>query len=260
MFREILIMNKNIQLLAITLLITVSVKNYSQTIKYEIDVTNHRDDLFHVSVFVDGLTSENNIYNFPATVPGTYSNLNFGRFVTSFSAYDNEGNELQSEKISTNQWKISGSENLARLDYDVEDTFDSEIQSDHVIPMAGSGINEDFIVLNTFAALGYFDGLQSNPVKLKLFYPMEWVVGTSLRMDNGYYTAENYDYLADSPFLLGRLSTASTTVNDIEVGVFVYSPDTIYNAEKIMDAAKEILRSSSGFIGYAPVTNYNFLM
>ena len=253
-------MNKNIQLLAITLLITVSVKNYSQTIKYEIDVTNHRDDLFHVSVFVDGLTSENNIYNFPATVPGTYSNLNFGRFVTSFSAYDNEGNELQSEKISTNQWKISDSENLARLDYDVEDTFDSEIQSDHVIPMAGSGINEDFIVLNTFAALGYFDGLQSNPVKLKLFYPTEWVVGTSLRMDNGYYTAENYDYLADSPFLLGHLTTASTAVNGIEVGVYVCSPDTLYNAVKIMDAAKEILLSSSGFIGYAPVTNYNFLM
>jgi len=253
-------MNKTIQLLAITLLITFSVKNYCQTITYEINVTNHRDDLFHVSVFVDGLSSENNIYNFPATVPGTYSNLNFGRFVTSFYSYDEDGNEIKVENISKNQWKISDPENLNRIDYDVEDTFDSEIESEQVIPMAGSGISEDFIVLNTFAALGYFDGLQSNPVKLKLFYPDDWTIGTSLPLVNGYYTAENYDHLADSPFLLGQLTTASTTVNDIEVGVYVYSPDTVFNAAKIMDAAKEILLSSSGFIGYAPVTNYNFLI
>lgn len=253
-------MNKTIRLLVITLLIAFSVKNYCQTITYEIDVTKHKDDLFHVSVFVNGLSSENNIYNFPATVPGTYSNLNFGRFVTSFYAYDEDGNEITVEKISTNQWKISDPENLTRLDYDVEDTFDSEIESEYVIPMAGSGINGDFILLNTFATLGYFDGLQSTPVKLKLFYPAEWIIGTSLPIENGYYTAENYDYLADSPFLLGQLTTAFTTVNDIEVGVYVYSPDTVFSAEKIMDAAKQILQSSSGFIGYAPVTNYNFLM
>jgi predicted metalloprotease with PDZ domain len=253
-------MKKNLTIIMFALLAFFNSLSLAQTATYEIDVTNHQDDLFHVSVFVSELSSKNNIYNFAATVPGTYSNLNFGRFVKSFHAYDNNGNEIPTEKISTNQWRILDSEKLARLDYDVEDTFDSEIESEHVIPMAGSGINGDFIVLNTFAALGYFDGLQSNPVKLKLFYPAEWKIGTSLPLENGYYSAENYDYLADSPFLLGHLTTASTTVNDIDVGVYVYSPDTMFNAAKIMDAAKNILESSSVFIGYSPVTNYNFLM
>ena len=49
---------------------------------YEVDMTNYQDDLFHVTVFIEGLSEENNIYNLPATVPGTYSNLDFGRFVT----------------------------------------------------------------------------------------------------------------------------------------------------------------------------------
>jgi len=234
---------------------------FSQNITYEVDVINHQDDLFHVSVFTEELSSENNIYNFPATVPGTYSNLNFGRFVTSFYAYDADGNELPAERISTNQWKISDVENLARLDYDVEDTFDAEVESEYVIPMAGTGINENFIVLNTFSTLGYFEGLQSNPIQLKLFYPKNWIIGTSLTYDeNGYYTAENYDYLVDSPILMGELTTEKTSVNNIEVGVYVYSPDTIFNAKKIMSAAEEILQSSSGFIGYAPVSNYNFLV
>jgi predicted metalloprotease with PDZ domain len=253
---------KNIfTIIVFTLLIILNIRLFTQTITYEVDVTNHKDDLFHVTVYTDGLSSENNIYNLPATVPGTYSNLNFGRFVTSFNAYDKVGSELRTEKISTNQWQIDNVDELAKLDYDVEDTFDSDIIDGKVIPMAGSGINNDFIVLNTFAMLGYFENLQSKPIKLKLDYNSDWTAGTSLTIDEGgYYIAETYDYLADSPIFIGELTTASTTVNDIKVGVYVYSPDTTINADKIMDAADDILQSASEFIGYSPVTHYNFLM
>ena len=254
-------MKKTFTILAFILLAIFNSEYWAQTISYEVNVKNYQDDLFHVTVFTEGLSSGNNIYNLPATVPGTYSNLNFGRFVTSFKAYDKDGKELQVEKISTNQWKISNTDNLAKLDYDVEDTFDSEISEGKVIPMEGSGINNDFIVLNTFAVLGYFEELQSEPIKLELDYNTDWTVGTSLIIDeNGYYTAESYDHLADSPILMGKLTTASTTVRDIKVGVYVYSPDSTINADKIMDAADAILQSASDFIGYSPVNQYNFLM
>ena len=42
-------------------------------------------------------------------------------------------------------------------------------------------------------------------------------MGTSLLVDkNGYYTAENYDHLADSPIFMGDLTSASTTVDEME--------------------------------------------
>ncbi len=252
---------KKSALLICALILMIGINILPQTITYEIDVLNYEDDLFHVTVFTKGLSNENDVYKLPATVPGTYSNLNFGRFVTSFYAYDEDGNELRSEKISTNQWKIYNAEKLARLDYDVEDTFDAELENEYVIPMAGTGINDNFIILNTFATLGYLEGFQSLPVRLKLFYPQDWLVGTSLTYgDNGYYTAENYDYLADSPILMGELTVAITNVNDIQVGVYVYSSDTMFTAKKILGAAREILQSSSEFISYSPVLNYNFLM
>jgi len=254
-------MKKTFTIITVVLLATFNSHYWAQTITYEVNVKNYQDDLFHVTVFTEGLSLENNIYNLPATVPGTYSNLNFGRFVTSFKAYDEDGTELQAEKISTNQWRINDIENLAKLDYNVEDTFDSDIVDGKVIPMAGSGINNDFIVLNTFAMLGYFENLQSEPIKLKLDYTPDWTIGTSLIIDeNGYYTAESYDYLADSPILMGDLTTASTSVNGIKVGVYVYSPDSTINADKIIDSADDILQSASEFIGYSPVTHYNFLM
>ncbi|MFI5406712.1 MAG: peptidase, partial [Nitrososphaerales archaeon] len=183
----------------------------SPQILYEVNVLNYMDDLFHVTIYSEGLNQENNIYNLPSTVPGTYTNLDFGRFVKSFTAYDEKGNELAVEHISTNRWQISDVDKLSKIEYDIEDTFDAEVTEHKVIPMGGTGINEDYIVLNTFGVIGFFEGLQSLPVKMKLEYNPDWIVGTSLQLDDdGYYTAESYDYFADSPILMGELTTATT--------------------------------------------------
>ena len=230
-------------------------------VTYEVNLLNYQDDLFHVTVYTAGLSAKNNIYNLPATVPGTYTRLDCGRFVKTFEAFDNNGNQLQVNHIGTNQWEIENADKLAKILYDVEDSFDSEIKEHRILPMLGTGINDDFILLNTYGVLGYFEGLQSIPVKLKLDYKSDWTIGTSLTIDEqGYYTAETYDHLADSPILMGELSTATTYVNDIKVGVYVYSSDTLTNAAGIMKMADEVLQSSSGFIGYSPVSRYNFLM
>ncbi|NWF88244.1 MAG: PDZ domain-containing protein [Ignavibacteriaceae bacterium] len=228
---------------------------------YNVDLTNYQDDLFHITVFVNGLSKEEDIFNLPATVPGTYSILDFGRYVKFLSAFDKDGNELTAKKISTNQWQVSNADKLAKLVYDVEDTFDSDNTENKVIPMAGTSINNEFILLNTFALLGYFEGHQSDSIRIKIDYKSDWTLGTSLTKDeNGYFVAETYDHLADSPFLIGNLSTSSTTVNDIKVGMYVYSPDTTFNAANILKVADKILKSSAKFIGYSPVTHYNFLM
>ena len=230
-------------------------------IEFEVNLLNYADDIFHVTVHTEGLTGENNIYNFPSTVPGTYSLLDFGRFVKSFNAYDEDGNKLEVNRLSTNRWEISDVDKLSKITYDVEDTFDSDITEDQVIPMAGTGINKDYIVLNTFAVIGFFEGLQTFPVKMKLEYNTDWTIGTSLKLDeDGYYIAESYDYFADSPILMGKLTAASTTVNDIEVGVYVYSPDSSQNAEVVVQIADSLLQALGEYIGYSPVTNYNYLI
>ncbi len=251
-----------INLIFLTGLISFS---YSQNtnepqIVYTVNVENHLDDLFHVTVSATGLTSENNIYNLPATVPGTYSILDFGRFVKSFYAYSKAGDQLKVERISTNKWEIKDVQNLGRIEYKIEDSFDAEISEHSIYPMSGTGIEEDFILMNTFGVLGYFEKLQSVPVKLKIDYRPDWTIGTALNVnDDGYYIAETYDHLADSPVLLGNLSSAKTKVNDIDVEVFVYSADSSINAKQIMITADDVLQSAGEFIGYSPVTHYKFL-
>lgn len=228
---------------------------------YNINVKNSEDDLFHVNVLTSNLTEENNIYNFAATAPGTYQKMDFGRFVKRFKAYDENGNELVTKNISTNMWEIKDVSRLSKIEYDIEDTFDSEIKGNLPFAMSGSGIDKEFIVINTFAVLGYFKGLQSFPSKLKLDYNSDWTIGTALQKnEDGYYLAETYDRLADSPILIGDLSTAVTNVGDIDVEIYVFASDALINADKILSLADEVLQSSKGFIGYAPVDRYTFLM
>ncbi|MCF8239894.1 MAG: hypothetical protein K9J16_00805 [Melioribacteraceae bacterium] len=234
----------------------------STEIKYYVDVTNHEaDDLFHVTVLTDYLTEENNIYNMAATAPGTYQVMDFGRFVSDMKAFDEAGNELRIEKISDNQWKIQNPQQLSKLIYEVEDTFDAEVTEHPVAPMSGTGIENDFISMNTFGVLGYFEGLQTHPVEMKIDCNPEWEIGTSLNQNSsGYYFAESYDHLADSPVLMGELTVSQVNVNDMPVDIYVYSPDTNITAETILSLANDVLQSSSEFIGYKPAPQYKFLM
>jgi len=229
-------------------------------IAYIVKVTNPLDDLFRVTVRTSGLSADNGIYNFASTAPGTYSLLDFGRFVSSFKAFDNRGNEIPVERVSTNQWKISRPGELATITYDVEDSFDAKVTENAVAPMCGSGIDTNYATFNTFAVLGYFEGLQSTPVKMKVEYKPGWIIATALDADaGGYYVAETFDRLADSPVLAGKLSVAKTKVNDIDVEVYVYAVDTTLGAQTILTMADDVLQSAGAFIGSSPVPYYKFL-
>jgi len=229
-------------------------------ILYTIDVTDYSDDLFHVSVSVDGLTPENNIYNFAATAPGVYDVLDFGRFVKLFKAYDDQGEELGTNKISTNRWQISSPEKLAKVIYQIEDTFDSESGGEDVAPPGGTGIQDDYIVINTFGVLGFFEGLQSNPCRLKVKCDEDWTLGTAMDIDsNGYFYTNTFDRLADSPILIGELTEATIKVNDIDVSVYLYISDIDIEAQDLLSYTEEVLLAAGEFIGYSPVPYYKFL-
>jgi len=230
-------------------------------IVYDIDITHPADDLFHVTVQTRNLRPENNVYNFAATAPGTYSILDFGRFVKSFSVFDANGKPINVEQISTNRWRIEDPEHVALLRYDVEDTFDAEVSEHSVAPMCGSGIDTTYAAFNTFSVLGYFEGLQSSPIRMRIQYNPDWMIGCAMDVDeSGFYVAQTFDRLADCPVLVGQLTFAETQVNDIDVEVYVFAPDTAVSAPKVLTLADDVLQSAGEFIGYSPVPYYKFLM
>ena len=166
-------------------------------------------DAFQVKLELPELKKEQGVYQFAATAPGTYQVMDIGRFVRKFEAFDKKGKPLEVKQLSTNQWQLLKPEKTREIRYTIAETWDTPVKEHTVYRMCGSSLETDHALLNGQTILGYPQGWQARPLRIKLNYPQGWKIGTALTADaQGYYTAKTYDHAVDSPFLLGRLTEA----------------------------------------------------
>jgi len=231
-----------------------------ETLAYTVDLTDRTGDTFKVRLRVDDLGPENAIYQFASTAPGTYQVMDIGRFVRLFEAVDASGATIPSERVSTNQWRISRPEDVVEIRYEIAETWDTPVEENPIYMMAGTSIEDDHVQINGQAVFGYPTGLQATPLRIELLRPEGWIVGTALERDSaGWYRADSYDHVVDSPILTGTLSVASMDVRGTDVDIFTYSKTGAVKSERILDAARDILNAAAEFLGELPVDRYAFL-
>ena len=227
---------------------------------YAIDLNDRGDDAFKVTAWVGGLTEANAIYQFAATAPGTYQVMDIGRFVRRFEAFDGAGRRVPVERVAVNQWKLSDPARVRTLRYAVAETWDTPVDRNQVYLMCGTSMEEDHVLINPHAVIGYPTGMQARPVRLRLAYPRAWKVGTALERDrSGAYLAESFDHLVDSPILLGRLTEARTRVTGVPVEIYTYSRTGKIGSSQLLDAMDDMLQAAGRFLGKLPVNRYTFL-
>ncbi|MCA9733529.1 peptidase, partial [candidate division KSB1 bacterium] len=227
---------------------------------YEVNLNDRAEDTFKVTLFVHDLKPENAVYQFAASAPGTYQTMDMGRFVRSFKAFSQDGSEIKTEQITTNQWKIAHPEKVAEIRYAIAETWDTPVDSNSIYVMCGSSFEDDHALLNGQTVFGYPTGMQDRALKIKVDYPEKWVIGTALNQDSqGYYMADDYDHIVDSPILVGKLTQASVDVQGSKVEIYVYSQNDSINASEILDSTKEILTAAAQFTKGLPVDRYAFL-
>ncbi len=227
---------------------------------YEINLTDRSDDTFKVRLFVDNLTLDNAVFQFPATTPGTYDIHDIGRFVTNFKVFDENHNELSVTHPFTNQWVLSSPENTKIIEFEVKETFDTPVTENDIYKMAGTSLETSHALLNTFDVLGYPTGLKERDFYLSIDYPSAWSIGTSLPKDeNGFYYATDFDKLVDNPLLLGIITTATVTVDDTDISVYTYSKNNLIQSSQILNDMNVVLADASAFLNVLPVDRYSFI-
>ncbi len=166
--------------------------------------------VFQVRLLTPKLSSAQAVYQFAATAPGTYVVVDMGRYVSDFRAFDAKGRLLPTSHIGPNQWKLAQPEKTQEIRYTVAETWVTPMSGARPGPMFGSSLESDHALINGQTVLGYPQGWQSKPIRIKLVYPGSWQVGTGLKLDSaGYYHAHTYDEAVDSPFLLGHLTSST---------------------------------------------------
>ena len=227
---------------------------------YAIDVTDRSDDTFRVTAWVSGLTEANAVYQFAATAPGTYQVMDIGRFVRRFEAFDAAGRSVPVERVAVNQWKLSDAPRVRTLRYTIAETWDTPVEEHNVYLMCGTSIEQDHVLINPHAVIGYPTGMQARAIRLRVAYPKTWKVGTALTRDRGgAYLADDFDHLVDSPILLGRLTEARTRVTGVPVEIYTYSEKDQIKSAQLLGAMDGMLQAAGRFLGKLPVDRYTFL-
>ena len=226
----------------------------------QLDLVNVQNDKIWVTVDPAEFKTESTIFNIPKTVPGTYSEDNYGKFTESFKAIDYKGNELSFEKLDDNSYKIEKAANLDKVMYLVNDSFDWE-EEGGVYSMAGTNILKDKnFLLNLHGFVGYFDGMTEKKYQLEIVRPEDLVAGTSLTIAStedsekgnsktDIYNLDRYFEVIDNPIMYSKPDTTSFMVENMQVLLSVYSPNEKHSAQTLKPGMERMIRAQKEFLG-----------
>lgn len=237
-------------------------------IEARIDLVEVRDDRVLVSLDPGAFIAGEVKFYIPKTVPGTYSEDNYGRYVEGLAAFDYKDNPMPVVREDDNTWSISGARELDRITYYVNDSYDAEASGDPA-PFSPAGTNilaGEHYMLNLHGFVGYFEGLKEQPYTLELRIPEGLYPATSLSGSTGpdgtvTYSASRYFEVIDNPIQLSAEPPASFQVGDITVNISVHSPNGAYSAAAIQPAMERMMQAQKAFLGDIDGTReYNILL
>jgi len=252
-----------------------SLQNKRQQVNATIDLVNVIDDKIAVTITPPAITSDNITFYMPEIVPGTYSDSDFGKYIENIQAYNAKGESLSITKRGDNTWDISNAQELTKLSYLVNDTFDTE--GDHDI-FSPSGINIDVnkqFMLNLHGVIGYFDGKKEVPYQLAIHRPNKMTPSTSLSLIGNttiveefpnleqvdHFYATRYFQIIDNPIMYNEPNKEIFQVGDIEIELSVYSPSGAIKALDLKPNIEEMIKAQKSYLGPINATaKYSILL
>ena len=235
----------------------VSAENASIITK--IDLVHVVDDKVNVILDPAAFATDTVSFFIPKTVPGTYSDDNYGKYIEQFKALDYKGGELKVDKLDDNTWRIVNAKELDKVNYWVNDTYDTEVEvGEPVFSPSGTNIlkGKNFM-LNLHGFVGYFDGLEETPYSLEITAPDGLEPVTSMvkgiqdvnRPETDVFVANRYFEVIDNPIMYSGPSTETFQVNDIAVTLSVYSPNGHFTAAGLKAGMEKMMRGQKAFLG-----------
>jgi predicted metalloprotease with PDZ domain len=230
-----------------------------EDIQVNINLNEIKDDKVLVTVKSPKIKTDEITYNIPKTVPGTYSQDNYGKYIEDVKAYDKNGNALNVNKKDTNSWTISNAKKLDKITYLVNDSYDTEkgqgFGGGDIFSPAGSNIDAGKnIMLNTHCFVGYFTNYMTIPYKVTVSHPAELWGATSMRdLDPAntidLFVTSRYAELVENPIMYSKPNHTTFVVDDMEIQIAVYSPSGKITAEDITPDMKTTMMAQKRFLG-----------
>ncbi|HET8854470.1 MAG TPA: peptidase M61, partial [Salinimicrobium sp.] len=184
----------------------------------------------------------------------------FGKYAEDLTAYNYDGEPIEIIKLSDNSWSIPNAQDLDRITYLINDTFDVQGEGG-IYSMAGTNILEDKnFLLNLHGFVGYFENMTEEDYRIKITRPADLIAGSALDIANtvpvegsdtktDIYNLDRYFGVTDNPIMYAEPDTVSFDVQGMEVLVNVYSPNDKFSAKGLQPSIERMVRAQKEFLG-----------
>ena len=255
---QIKIMKKNLLLLALAIGLWVNPAQAqtkkSEAVKVQIDLNQIVNDQVNVTLYAPKMQQDEVLFSIPKIIPGTYSIDDYGKFIENLTAYDASGKTLTVEKKDDNSWTIKNAKKLAKINYQVNDTYDIE-NTHKIFSPAGTNIEAGKnVIINTHAFVGYFSGYIENPYQVKVLHPENLWGATSMTDVDASTTSDvfettRYAELVENPIMYAKKDVSTFTIQGMDILISVYSPNGTHSAESLTADMQRMMNAQKTFLG-----------
>ncbi|MCL6267515.1 peptidase M61 [Flagellimonas sp. 2012CJ39-3] len=236
----------------------------SNPIAAQLDLVNLDNDKVEVTIDPGRFVRDTVIYRLPRVVQGTYAVSDFGKYVEGLKGMDYDGNEMTATKTDTNTWLFTNAQNLDKISYWANDTFDQEDQGGigEEVPFSPSGTNIEpkQVMLNLHGFIGYFDSLKNNAYQIGITAPSSFNYTSPLqeistaksedgKANTSVFYANRYFEVTDNPMMYGETEVEEFMVGGIKIVLSVFSPNGVHSAKEIKETVHKMMLAQKEYLG-----------
>ena len=222
-----------------------------ERIFYTIDCDNAQQHFIKIKVQFP-VDENKTIIHLPSWRPGRYELGNFAKNIKNFKVFNDQNKAVNFQKINKDSWEISSNETkYIRIEYQY---YANELNA------GSSYYNENQLYVNPVNCFLYAEGKEQFPISLELNIPENYTIASSLVQENNFLLAENFDELADSPFICSEnLEKQTYIVADTNFHIWFNNQLNI-PWERVIDDFRNFTKKQIEDFGEFPVSEYHFLI
>jgi predicted metalloprotease with PDZ domain len=192
------------------------------------------------------------IIHLPSWRPGRYELGNFAKNIKNFKVFNDQNKAVNFHKINKDSWEISSNETkYIKIEYQY---YANELNA------GSSYFDEQQLYVNPVNCFLYAEGKEQFPISLELNIPKNYTIASSLVQENNFLLAENFDELADSPFICSEnLEKQTYSVADTNFHIWFNNQLNI-PWERVIDDFRNFTKKQIEDFGEFPVSEYHFLI
>jgi predicted metalloprotease with PDZ domain len=218
--------------------------------KIQFSAINPSLQFIHISVVFE-TNEDKTIIQLPSWRPGRYELGNFAKNIKNFKVLNDEKQQVAFKKITKDSWEVD-TENISTI------TVSYQYYA-NLLNAGSTFLDENQLYVNPVNACVYSQEQFQNPVEVVLDIPDYWDVATSMNLNNGVYSVNDFDELFDSPFIASsQLQHRSYESHGTTFNVW-FNGEVKPQWTRLLKDFKAFTDKQIATFGEFPVKEYHFL-